>query len=137
MMINDRELKIKAKGIQRIKSFVRTRSLLALTIAIMLAVVACGGGGLTEEQLQELEETKTAALSAEAKIQERKVTKKELSENLALKKKELKQLLADKELLKKRLKDLENLSMEETDVDTSTVDTSVEDASSEDNGDGR
>ena len=113
-MINDSELKMTVKSIKRIKSFVRTRSLLALTIAIMLTVVACGGGGLTEEQLQELEETKTAALSAEAKIQERKVTKKELSENLALKKKELNQLLADKELLKKRLKDLENLSMEET-----------------------
>ena len=106
-MINDRELKIKAKGIQRIKSFVRTRSLLALTIVIMLTAVACGGGGLTEEQLKELEETKTAALSAEEKIQQRKVTKKELSKNLALKKKELNQLLADKELLKKRLKDLE------------------------------
>ncbi len=140
-MINDRELKIKAKGIQRIKSFVRTRSLLALTIAIMLTVVACGGGGLTEEQLQELEETKTAALSAEAKIQERKVTKKELSENLSLKKKELNQLLADKELLKKRLKDLEKLGIDETEADTGAVDTngddtSIEDAGSEDNGDG-
>ena len=140
-MINDRELKIKAKGIQRIKSFVQTRSLLALTIAIMLTVVACGGGGLTEEQFKELEETKTAALSAEEKIQQRKVTKKELSENLAVKKRELNQLLTDKELLIKRLKDLENLSMQETEVDTSVVDTkgddtSVEDASSEDNGDG-
>jgi len=141
MMINDRELKIKVKGIQRIKSFVQTRSLLTLTIAIMLTVVACGGGGLTEEQLKELEETKTAALSAEEKIQQRKVTKKELSENLSLKKKELNQLLADKELLKKRLKDLEKLGIDETEADTGAVDTngddtSIEDASSEDNGDG-
>jgi len=140
-MINDRELKIKAKGIQRIKSFVRTRSLLALTIVIMLTAVACGGGRLTEEQLKELEETKTAALSAEEKIQQRKVTKKELSENLSLKKKELNQLLADKELLKKRLKDLEKLGIDETEADTGAVDTngddtSIEDASSEDNGDG-
>ena len=140
-MINDRELKIKVKGIQRIKSFVQTRSLLTLTIAIMLTVVACGGGGLTEEQLKELEETKTAALSAEEKIQQRKVTKKELSENLSLKKKELNQLLADKELLKKRLKDLEKLGIDETEADTGVVDTkgddtSVEDAGSEDNGDG-
>ena len=140
-MINDRELKIKAKGIQRIKSFVLTKSLLTLTIAIMLTAVACGGGGLTEEQLKELEETKTAALSAEEKIQQRKVTKKELSENLSLKKKELNQLLADKELLKKRLKDLEKLGIDETEADTGVVDTkgddtSIEDASSEDNGDG-
>jgi len=140
-MINDRELKIKVKGIQRIKSFVQTRSLLTLTIAIMLTVVACGGGGLTEEQLKELEETKTAALSAEEKIQQRKVTKKELSENLSLKKKELNQLLADKELLKKRLKDLEKLGIDETEADTGAVDTngddtSIEDAGSEDNGDG-
>ena len=136
-MINDSELKMTVKSIKRIKSFVRSRSLLALTLTVMLTAVACGGGGLTAEQLQELEETKTAALSAEMKIQEHKVTKKELSDNLVLKKKELNQLLADKELLKKRLKDLENLSMEETEVDTSTVDTSVEDAGSEDNGDGR
>jgi len=140
-MINDRELKIKAKGIQRMKNFVRTRSLLALTIAIMLTAVACGGGGLTVEQLKELEETKTSALSAEEKIQQRKITRKELSENLALKKKELNQLLSDKELLIKRLKDLEKLSIDETEADTGVVDTngddtSVEDASSEDNGDG-
>ncbi len=140
-MINDRELKTKAKGIQRIKSFVRTRSLLALTLTVMLMAVACGGGGLTEEQLKELEETKTAALSAEEKIQQHKITRKELSENLALKKKELNQLHSDKELLIKRLKDLENLSIDETEVDTSDVDTngddtSIEDASSEDNGDG-
>ena len=141
-MINDSELKMIVKSIKRIKSFVRSRSLLALALTVMLTAVACGGGGLTAEQLQELEETKKAALSAEGKIQERKVTKKELSENLALKKKELNQLLTDKELLIKRLKDLENLSMQETEVDTSVVDTngddkSVEDTSSEDNGDGR
>ena len=61
MMINDMESKIIVKNIQRIKSFVRTKSLLTLTLTALLMAVACGGGGITAEQLKELEETKTAA----------------------------------------------------------------------------
>ena len=132
MMINDMESKIIVKNIQRIKSFVRTKSLLTLTLTALLMAVACGGGGITAEQLKELEETKTAALSAEEKIQQHKVTRKALSENLAVKKRELNQLLADKELLIIRLKDLEKLSKDETEADTSGVDTNIDD-----NGDGR
>lgn len=131
-MINDMESKLIVKNMQRIKSFVQTRSLLALTLIVMLLAVACGGGGgLTTEQLLELEETKAAALSAEEKIQQRKITKKTLSENLTAKKKELKQILSDKELLIKRLKDLENLTGDETEADTNGVD-----INSGDNGDG-
>ena len=58
-----------------------------MTLIPMLMAVACGGGGLTAEQLKELEETKAAALTAEEKIQQHKVTRKTLSKNLALKKK--------------------------------------------------
>ena len=121
-MINDMKSKVIVKNMQGIKSFIRTRSLLALTLIAMLLTVACGGGGgLTPEQLIELEETKAAALSAEEKIQQRKVSKKTLSENLTAKKKELKQILTDKELLIKRLKDLENLTKDETEADTISV----------------
>ncbi len=131
-MINDMESKIIVKNVQRIKRFVRTSSLLALTLIAMLLVVGCGGGGgLTTEQLIELEETKAAALSAEEKIQERKVARKTLSDDLTAKKNELKQILTDKEVLIKRLKDLENLTKDETKSDTSDVD-----QKSEDNGDG-
>ena len=131
-MINDIDSNIIVKNIQSIKSFVRTRCLLALTLIAMLSAVACGGGGgLTTEQLLELEETKAAALSAEDKIQERKVARKTLSDDLSTKKIELKQLLTDKDVLIKRLKDLENLTKDETKSDTNDV--NVE---SEDNGDG-
>jgi len=132
MMINDMESKIIVKNVQRIKSFVRTSSLLALTLIAMLLVVGCGGGGgLTTEQLLELEETKAAALSAEDKIQERKVARKTLSDDLTEKKKELKQLLTEKEVLTKRQKDIENLNKDEMKSDTGDVD-----VKSEDNGDG-
>ena len=133
-MIIDMESKIVVKYIQRIKSFARTRILIALTLTALLMAVGCGGGGLTVEQLKELEETKTAALSAEEKIQQHKVTRKTLSENLAVKKRELNQLLADKELLQERLRDLEKLSNVETEADTSVVDTSGVDTNSNDNG---
>ncbi len=131
-MINDTESKIIVKNMKRIKSFVRTRCLLALTLIVLLAAVACGGGGgLTTEQLLELEETKAGALSAEEKIQQRKVARKTLSDDLTAKNKELKQILTDKEVLIKRLKDLENLTKDETEADTSDVD-----VNSVDNGDG-
>lgn len=131
-MINEMESKTAVKNIERIKSFVRTRSLLALTLAAMLFAVACGGGGgLTPEQLLELEETKAAALSAEEKIEQRKVARKTLSDDLTEKRKELKQLLTDKELLTKRLKDLENIGADETEADSNGVD-----GTSGDNGDG-
>ncbi len=122
-MINDMESKIIVKKMKNMKSFVRTRSILAMTIIAMLLAVACGGGGgLTAEQLLELEETKAAALSAEEKIQQRKVARKTLSDDLSAKKKELKQLLSDKEVLINRLKDIENLTKDETEADTSDVD---------------
>ena len=110
----------------------RSKSLLMLTLTAALLTAACGGGGLTEEQLIELEETKTAALAAEEKIQERKVTRKSLSENLAAKKSDLKQLHSDKEILIQRLKDLEKLNKVETEADTSAVDSDTTG-----NGDGR
>ena len=131
-MINDMESKIIVKNVQRIKSFVRPRCLSALTLIAMLFAVACGGGGgMTEEQLIELKETKAAALSAEEKIQQRKVVRKTLSDDLTAKKNELKQILTDKEVLIKRLKDLENLSKDETEADTNGVN-----VKSVDNGDG-
>lgn len=117
-MINDMESKIIVKNMQRTKSLVRTRCLSALTLIAMLLAVACGGGGgMTEEQLIELKETKAAALSAEEKIQERKVARKTLSDDLTAKKNELKQILTDKEVLIKRLQDLENLTKDETEAD--------------------
>jgi len=91
-------------------------------LSALLLTVACGGGGLTPEQLKDLDETKAAALSAEEKIQDRKVTRKSLSEDLSGKRSELKQLLADKELLIQRLKDLEKLSKDETEAGTDGVD---------------
>ncbi len=131
-MINEMETKLIVKNRKKIKSFVRIRGLITLTLIAMLFAVACGGGGgLTPEQLLELEETKAAALSAEGKIQERKVDRKTLSDDLTAKRKELKQLLTDKDLLTKRLKDLENLSEDETEADTSGVD-----GNNGDNGDG-
>ena len=133
MMINDMKSKVIVKNIHKMKSFVRTRRLLALTLTAMLFAVACGGGAeLTMEQLKELEETKTAALSAEEKVEKRKADQKTLSENLTAKKKELNQLLTDKDILKKRLKDIENPIENETEADINGIDTK-----SEDNGDGR
>ena len=76
---------------------------------------------MTEEQLIELKETKAVALSAEEKIQQRKVVRKTLSDDLTAKKNELKQILTDKEVLIKRLKDLENLTKDETEADTNGV----------------
>lgn len=131
-MINDMESKIIVKNMQRIKSFVRPRCLSALTLIVMLLAVACGGGGgMTEEQLIELKETKAAALSAEEKIQQRKVARKTLSDDLTAKKNELKQILTDKEVLIKRLKDLEKLTKDETEADINGVK-----VKSVDNGDG-
>ncbi len=104
-----------------------------MTLTAMLFAVACGGGAeLTMEQLKELEETKTAALSAEEKVEKRKADQKTLSENLTAKKKELNQLLTDKDILIKRLKDIENPIENETEADINGIDTK-----SEDNGDGR
>ena len=92
-----------------------------LVTATVLIGVGCGGGGLTPEQLKELEETKSAALAAEEKIQQQKVTRKELNEDLTTKRAELKQLLADKAVLMERFWELEQLNKDEAETDTSSV----------------
>ncbi len=92
----------------------------ALIITLLISV-GCGGGGLTSEQLKELEETKNAALVAEEKVQQQKVTKKGLNEDLATKRTELKQLRADKSVLMERLRKLEQLNRDEVESDTSKV----------------
>ena len=91
----------------------------ALIVTLFISV-GCGGGGLTPEQLQELEETKSAALAAEEKIQQQKVTRKGLKEDLLTKRAELKQLRADKVVLMERLRELEQLNKDEAESDTSS-----------------
>ncbi len=92
----------------------------ALIVTLFISV-GCGGGGLTPEQLQELEETKSSALAAEEKIQQQKVTRKGLNEDLLTKRTELKQLRADKAVLMERLRELEQLNKDEAESDTSSV----------------
>ena len=91
----------------------------ALIVTLFISA-GCGGGGLTSEQLQELEEAKKAALVVEEKIQQQKATRKELSEDLATKRTELKQLRADKSVLMERLRKLEQLNRDEAESDTSS-----------------
>ena len=92
----------------------------ALIVALFISV-GCGGGGLTTEQLQELEQTKSAALAAEEKVQQQKVTRKELNQDLTTKRAELKQLLVDKAVLMERFRELEQLNKDEAESDTSSV----------------
>ena len=92
----------------------------ALIVTLFISV-GCGGGALTSEQLQELEEAKNAALVVEEKIQQQKATRKELNEDLATKRTELKQLRADKSVLMERLRKLEQLNRDEAESDTSTA----------------
>ena len=92
----------------------------ALIVTLFISV-GCGGGGLTPEQLQELEKTKSAALAAEEKIQQQKVARKGLNEELNIKRAELKQILADKAVLMERFRELEQLNKDEAESDTSTV----------------
>ena len=92
----------------------------ALVVALFI-VAGCGGGGLTPEQLQELEQTKIAALAAEDKIRQQKVTRKGLNQDLITKRAELKQLLADKAVLMERFRELEQLNKDEAESDTSSV----------------
>ena len=91
----------------------------ALILTVFISV-GCGGGGLTPEQLQELEETKSAALASEEKVQEQKVTRKGLNEDLTTKRAELKQLRADKAVLMERLRKLEQLNIDEAESETSS-----------------
>ena len=92
----------------------------ALIVALFISV-GCGGGGLTTEQLQELEQTKSAALAAEEKVQQQKVTRKGLNQDIITKRAELKQLLADKAVLMERFRELEQLNKNEAESDTSSV----------------
>ena len=90
----------------------------------VLLLASCGGGGLTAEQLRELEETKAAALSAEKQVQSQKRERITLNEDLAGKKTELKKLLEEKEVLMEKFRKIQALSIDETEADTNNVEDS-------------
>lgn len=89
-------------------------SVLMLTAALFIA--SCGGGGLTTEQLKELEETKAAALSAEKNVQSQKQEKRSLNQDLAAKRSDLKKLLEEKEVLMEKFRKIQGLNIDETDT---------------------
>jgi len=59
----------------------------------------------SEEQLKQLEETKSAALSAEKKVEDLNTEKANLQKELEAKKKELEAVKEERETVKKRLKE--------------------------------
>ncbi len=98
-------------------------SVLMLTAALLIA--SCGGGGgLTAEQLKELEETKAAALSAEKEVQSQKQEKRSLNQDLAAKRSDLKKLLEEKEVLMEKFRKIQNLNIDDTEADTSKIEES-------------
>lgn len=94
-------------------------SVLMLTAALLIA--SCGGGGLTTEQLKELEETKAAALSAEKNVQSQKQEKRSLNQDLAAKRSDLKKLLEEKEVLMEKFRKIQELNIDETGADTNKI----------------
>ena len=94
-------------------------SVLMLTAALLIA--SCGGGGLTAEQLKELEDTKAAALSAEKKVQSQKQEKRSLNQDLAAKRSDLKKLLEEKEVLMEKFRKIQELNIDETKADTNKI----------------
>ena len=94
-------------------------SALVLTAALLIA--SCGGGGLTAEQLKELEETKAAALTAEKKVQNQKQERRSLNQDLVAKRSDLKKLLEEKELLMEKFRKIQELNIDETKADTSKI----------------
>jgi len=109
---------------EKVSSGKRLRFLTILLTAALLTT-ACGGGGLTSEQLRVLEETKEAALSAEKKVQSQKRERKDLNEDLAVKKAELKKLLEEKEVLMERFQKIQELNRDETEADRSNVEEKI------------
>jgi len=108
---------------EKVKSGKKLRiNTLMLTAALLIA--SCGGGGVTSEQLRELEETKAAALSAEKKVQSQKIERRDLNKDLAGKRAELRKLLEEKEILMEKFRKIQEMSLDETDVDTSNVEES-------------
>jgi len=95
-----------------------------LMLTVVLLIASCGGGGVTSEQLRELEETKEAALSAEKKVQSQKIERRDLNKDLAGKRAELRKLLEEKEILMEKFRKIQEMSLDETDVDTSNVEES-------------
>ena len=105
---------------EKVSSGKKLRFITILLTAVLLST-ACGGGGLTSEQLRVLEETKEAALSAEKKVQSQKRERKDLNEDLAAKKTELKKLLEEKEVLMEKFRKIQELNRDETETETSNV----------------
>ncbi len=90
--------------------------------AIVFVAFGCGGGGPTEDQLENLRETKAAALSAEKKVEGLKTESRRLEETVAEKRGELSEAEAEKEAIATKLEEMGRViesQAEETPVDTS------------------
>ena len=105
---------------EKVGSGMKPRFITLMLIAVLL-IASCGGGGLTSEQLRELEETKEAALSAEQKVQSQKQERKSLNEDLAAKRSDLKKLLEEKEVLMEKFRKIQEMNIDETEANTSNV----------------
>ena len=78
---------------------------IAIALVIMF-VVGCGGGGPSEDQLENLREAKAAALSAEEKVAGLKEEKRELERTLTDKRKELTEVETEKEAVAAQLEEM-------------------------------
>lgn len=73
-----------------------------MAILVLAFLVACSSHP-NEEQIQALEETKTAALAAEKTLADKKQERKDLESRLAAKKTELAKVKAEKEKVMQKL----------------------------------
>ena len=73
-----------------------------MAILVLAFLVACSSHP-NEEQIQALEETKTAALAAEKTLADKKQERKDLESQLAAKKTELAKVKAEKETVMQKL----------------------------------
>ena len=87
--------------VKPLKSYV-LRSLLAVMLFSSLSIVACSKHP-NEEQLQALEESKRAALSAEEQLAQKKRERDDLQRQVDQKKAELQKAEAEKEAINSRL----------------------------------
>ncbi len=81
---------------------VKRMLIVGLASGALLLSVGCGWKA-NEEQIRQMEETRSAALSAEQKLEDLKQQNQQKQEELAAKKKELEQVKAAKEAAKQRV----------------------------------
>ncbi len=84
------------------KFLAKNLRLILSSLAVIALLIGCTQHP-DEEQIQKLEETKSAALSAEKKLSEKKKERSDLEAQLEAKKAELAKVKAEKERVKQKL----------------------------------